>query len=223
MLDTILSAIPDLLRGLGFTIKFSVLGLICALIIGTLAGLGKLSKRRITRGIANCYIEIFRGTPLLAQILFIYSGLPMIFPIYEWVSGEWYLLISAVAALGLNEGAYIAEIVRAGILSIDKGQWSAGFSLGMTRRQILRYVILPQAFKQMIPPLINQTGQTIKDTSLLAVISGAELVYTGQVIIANTFMAFQFWLIIAALYFIMIYSLTRFSVYLERRFDTSYR
>jgi len=213
----IVDSFPILLKGLLVTLQYSILGIAFSIPAGVIAGLAKLSQRRICRYIANIYIEIFRGTPLLVQILFIYAGLPLILPLQEWFGGA-YLLIAATVALALNEGAYIAEIVRGGIVSINKGQWDASYSLGMNRTTLMIFVIMPQALKRMIPPLVNQFAQTIKDTSLLAVISGAELIYTGEVLIAKTFLAFQFWLVIAVIYFIMIYSLTRFASYLEKKF-----
>ncbi|UOF92496.1 amino acid ABC transporter permease [Fodinisporobacter ferrooxydans] len=221
-LKIIFDAMPQLLHGLVFTIQYSILGVLFASVIGLIAAFMKLSSLRILRLISNIYVEIFRGTPLLVQILFIYSGLPLVLPLHKWF-GEGYLLVAATCALAFNEGAYITEIIRAGILSIDRGQKEAAQSIGMNGFQTMFYIILPQAFKRMIPPLVNQFAQTIKDTSLLSVISVAELIYAGEIIIAQTFQAFQIWAGVAILYFILIFALTRFAAYLERRLQIDRR
>ncbi|MBX6396056.1 MAG: amino acid ABC transporter permease, partial [Alicyclobacillaceae bacterium] len=147
---------------------------------------------------------------------------PQVFPLHRWF-GEFYTVLAGAAALALNEGAYITEIIRAGILSVDRGQWEAADSIGMTSYQKMRYIILPQAFKRMIPPLVNQFIQTIKDTSLLSVISVTELVRAAQVIIVTNYLALQFWTAVAVLYLIVILLLTKFSQYLERRLQVDQR
>ncbi|WP_027415726.1 amino acid ABC transporter permease [Aneurinibacillus terranovensis] len=222
IIQAIRDAMPQLLHGLGFTIEYSILGVLFASIVGLVAAFMKLSRFSLFRLISNMYVEIFRGTPLLIQILFIYSGLPVVLPLHQWF-GESYLLIAATTALALNEGAYITEIIRAGILSVDRGQKEAAESIGMTGFQTMFYIILPQAFKRMIPPLVNQFAQTIKDTSLLSAISVGELIYTGQIIIAQTFQAFQIYTAIAFLYFVFIFALTQIARYLERRFQIDQR
>jgi glutamine transport system permease protein len=221
-LQAIQDAMPQLLHGLVFTIQYSILGVLFASIIGLVAAFMKLSRFMVFRIISNIYVEIFRGTPLLVQVLFIYSGLPLVLPLHQWF-GESYLIIAATTALALNEGAYITEIIRAGILSIDRGQKEAAESIGMTSFQAMWFIILPQAFKRMIPPLVNQFAQTIKDTSLLSIISVGELIYTGQIIIAQTFQAFQIWTAVAFLYLILIFTLTQIARNLERRFQIDKR
>lgn len=214
---------PQLMHGLLLTVEYSIAAIIFAVILGLIAALFKLSKNPLLRGISAVYVEIFRGTPLLVQIFFIVLGLPAILPLNKWVGPSLYPIVAAALALALNEGAYITEIIRAGILGVDRGQREAAESIGMSGMQTMRYIILPQAFKRMIPPLVNQFAQTVKDTSLAAPVGVVELVYTGQIVIAQNFAAFQIWSAIAILYFIVIFTLTRFAGHLERRLQIDKR
>jgi len=222
-LNVIMNSFPQLLQGLGLTVQYSIVAIILATLVGLVAALMKLSRYRVLRWISTVYVEIFRGTPLLVQLLFIALGLPAVIPLNEWFGASLYPYIAAAAGLALNEGAYITEIIRAGILGIDRGQREAAQSIGMNRYQTMRYIILPQAFKRMIPPLVNQFAQTIKDTSLLAPIAITELLYTGQIIIAESFKAFQILGVVAVLYFIVIFVLTQFAGYLERKLQIDKR
>jgi len=221
--SVILQALPQLLSGLRFTIMYSLLAIVFATIVGLVAAMFKLSRFRILRVISSIYVEIFRGTPLLVQLIFIALGLPAVIPLNRWFGPSVYPILAAVVGLALNEGAYITEIVRAGILGVDRGQKEAAQSVGMTAFQSMRYIILPQAFKRMIPPLVNQFAQTVKDTSLLAPIAVVELVYTGQIIVAENFKAFQIYGAVAALYFLVIFVISRFAGYLERRLQIDKR
>jgi polar amino acid transport system permease protein len=132
-------------------------------------------------------------------------------------------VLGAILTLGLNEGAYVTEIIRAGIQGVDRGQKEAAASIGMSHFQTMRYIILPQAFKRMIPPLVNQAAQTIKDTSLLAPIGIVEMLYKGQTVIAETFKGFQIYGVIAILYFIIIFSVSKLAAYVERRLQVDKR
>ncbi|ATY83662.1 nickel transporter [Kyrpidia spormannii] len=211
-----------LIQGLGYTLEYSLYAVVLGTVLGLIFALFRLSGSRILRALGTVYVDIFRGTPLLVQIFFIYFGLPQVLPLHQWF-GDFYTLLAGAAALALNEGAYITEIIRAGILSVDKGQWEAAESIGMTSYQKMRYIILPQAFKRMIPPLVNQFIQTIKDTSLLSVISITELVRAAQIVIVTTYFALQFWTAVAVLYLIVILLLTKLSQYLERRLQVDQR
>jgi glutamine transport system permease protein len=222
-LDVIINAMPQLLHGLWRTVEFSFVAIISATIIGLVAALFKLSRIFILRAISSVYVEIFRGTPLLVQIMFIVLGLPAVLPLNKIFGQNLFPLLAGASAIALNEGAYITEIIRAGILGVDRGQREAAHSIGMTHLQTMRYIILPQAFKRMIPPLVNQFAQTVKDTSLLAPVAIVELVYTGQIVIADTYKAFQIWSAIAILYFIVIFAITRFAAYIERRLQIDKR
>lgn len=212
-----------MLHGLLRTVEYSLVAVVAATIIGLIAALMKLSKRSAVRILPTIYVEIFRGTPLLVQMLFIVLGLPSVLPLNQWFGQNFYPIFGVSLALALNEGAYITEIIRAGIQGVDRGQREAAHSIGMTGWQTMRYIVLPQAFKRMIPPLVNQFAQTVKDTSLAAPVGVVELLYTGQIIIAQNFAAFQYLGIIAVLYLIVIWLITRFASYLERRLQVDKR
>lgn len=219
----IIENMPLLLHGFYRTIEYSIVAIIAATAVGLIAALMKLSRLRIVRILPTIYVEIFRGTPLLVQLLFIVLGLPAVLPLNVWFGQNFYPILGAAIGLTLNEGAYITEIIRAGIQGVDRGQREAAQSVGMNHYQTMRYIVLPQAFKRMIPPLVNQFAQTIKDTSLLAPVAVVELVYEGEIIIANTFQAFRFWAVVALLYFIIIFLITRLAGYLERRLQVDKR
>ena len=177
-------------------------GLIIGFLLGILFGLLSLNKKWFFRWPATAYIEIFRGTPILVQVLFIFYGLP------DLVGSPIDPVTAAIAAIAFNSGAYISEVVRGGVQSIAKGQQEAGVSLGLSRVQTFWYVTWPQAFRRMIPPLGNQAIVSIKDTSLFSVIGVGELVRQGQVYIANTFTAFEVYFAVALLYLAITLSLS---------------
>lgn len=200
-----------LTSGLVETIRIAALALILALFIGLFMGLFRISKNKILSLIAALYVYLIRGTPLLVQILFIYFALPSVcgFKLTPFFAG--------VLAISINAGAYLVEIFRAGIESVDKGQMEAGRSLGFNYNQTMRLIILPQAIKTMIPAFVNQFIVSIKDTSLLSVIGIAELTMQGQSIYASNFRAFEILSAVAIFYLILISLLTFLSTYLERR------
>lgn len=212
--EVVTSRMPILLHGAIITIELTVFAVAFGIVIGLLMSLLRLSKFKPLRFIAATYVDFFRGTPLLAQIYIIYFGLPAIlgFPLNTWVSG--------VIALSLNSGAYIAEIFRAGIQSIDKGQIEASRSLGMSYGQAMKLVILPQAFKRIIPPLGNEFIAMLKDSSLVSVISLQELMLTGRTIVGATYRPFEVYITIALIYLIMTFSISRLISYMERRLKT---
>jgi His/Glu/Gln/Arg/opine family amino acid ABC transporter permease subunit len=222
-MDTIWQNLPVILEGLMLTIEYAVVAIILMVVIGLIAALMRLSSIVVLRWIATAYVELFRSTPLLVQLFFIVLGLPAILPVNQWFGQLTYPIMAAALTLSLNEGAYVTEIIRAGILGVDRGQKEAAQSIAMTGTQTMRYIVLPQAFKRMIPPLVNQAAQTIKDTSLLAPVGVAELVYQGEIVIAQTFASFTIWALIAALYFIIIFAVSKFSSYLERRLQVDKR
>lgn len=195
------------------TLEITVLTVLFGMILGLTAGLFKMSKSRILYAIATVYIDFFRGTPLFVQILLLYFGiLPLIFNAGPFAA--------AVIACSLNSGAYIAEIVRAGIQAVDKGQTEAARSLGMTKGQAMMYVILPQAYKIVIPPLINEFIAVLKDTSLVAIISAEELTLRGKLLYSTTFEAAWIWGTVAIIYFVMTKLLSILGDYAERRLAT---
>jgi len=205
------ASIPFLLEGIPYTLLISFGGLAIGFFIGILFGLLRISRLPWLKIPAVAYIEIFRGTPVLVQVLFIFYGLPQLLgsPINALVAG--------IAAIAVNSGAYISEIVRGGVQSIERGQREAGLSLGLSRRQTFRYIIWPQAFRRMIPSLGNQGIISIKDTSLFSVIGVGELVRQGQVYIATTFNALEVYLMVALLYLAITLTLSLVLRQLERR------
>lgn len=213
-LQVVSKHLPYLLEGALLTLQITVLSVIFGMVLGLIAGLFKLSKNRVLYGIATAYIDFFRGTPLYVQILLLYFGiLPMIIKTDDPFA-------AAVIACSLNSGAYIAEIVRAGIQAVDKGQMEAARSLGMTTRQSMTHVILPQAYKIVIPPLLNEFIAVLKDTSLVAVISAEELTLRGKLLYSTYFEAAWIWGTVAIIYFIMTKLLAILGDYIERRMAT---
>jgi glutamine transport system permease protein len=206
-------SIPILLTGMKLTIIITVLGLLAGFVLGTVFGLMKLSRTLFFRKLGGFYVESIRGTPLMVQVMFIYFGLPLA------IGMRVPPMMAGVTAIGVNSGAYIAEIVRGAFQSIERGQTEAGRSIGLTHLQTLYYVIWPQAFKRMIPPLGNQFIISLKDTSLLVVVGVGELTRTGQEIIAANFRAFEIWLTVAVMYFIMTMSIAKVLNVIERKLE----
>ena len=206
-------SIPVLMNGVKLTILITFFGLIFGFILGSVAGLGKTSRNVFVNKLAGVYIESVRGTPLMVQVMFLYFGLPLALGMRVPP------LVAGVTAIAVNAGAYIAEIVRGAIQSIDKGQVEAGRSIGLTHFQALVYIIWPQAFKRMIPPLGNQFIISLKDTSLLVVIGVGELTRQGQEIIAVNFRAFEVWLTVAVIYLAMTMFIAKILNVLEKKLE----
>ena len=200
-----------LLQGLKMTVILTVVSIFFALILGIVFGLFRVSRSIWLRAIGTTFVDIFRGTPLLVQAFFIYFGIP------STLGFQMSALTAGIITLSLNAGAYMTEIVRGGIQSVDKGQMEASRSLGIGYLPTMRKVILPQAIRTMVPSYINQFVITLKDTSILSVIGIAELTQTGRIIIAGNYQAFKMWLIIGIIYFIVIMTLTKLSDRLEKR------
>lgn len=211
------NSLPLLLAGAGVTIEITAIAVGLGFIFGLITSVCRLSSVKVLQVIAVCYVNIIRGTPMLVQIFLIYFALPMV--IGERINP----FVAAVAACSINSGAYVSEIFRAGIQSVDKGQMEAGRSLGLSWMQTMRYVILPQAFKHVIPPLGNEFISMTKETSLVSVIGFEELTRRGQLIIAKTYGSFEIWLTVAAIYLVMTLTIARLVSYLERRFATDDR
>lgn len=204
---------PLLMEGLWLTIVLTVVSLAIAVVLGLIFGFFRVSTSRILRGIGVTYVDIFRGTPLIVQAFFIYFGIPAA------LDFKMPAITAGIITLSLNAGAYITEIIRGGILSVDKGQMEAARSLGMGYLPAMRKVVLPQAFRTMMPSFVNQTVITLKDTSILSVIGIAELTQTGKIIIARNFESFNMWLIVGIFYFVIIMALTKLSDRLEKRIN----
>lgn len=209
--ELIQRALPILLMGAGVTIEITVFSVAIGFFIGLFVGIARISQFKILRIMAAVYADCIRGTPLLVQIFLIYFALPM--AIGQRVEP----FIAAVAACGINSGAYVSEIFRAGIQAIDVGQMEAGRSLGLTWWQTMRFIILPQAFKNILPPLGNEFIAMLKDSSLVSVIGFEELTRRGQLIIAQTYGSFEIWMTVAVLYLIMTMAISRIVAFLEKR------
>ncbi|MCG0275865.1 MAG: amino acid ABC transporter permease [Thermosediminibacteraceae bacterium] len=195
--------------------EITLLAVVIGIVIGTLVGIGKMSGILPVRLICSTYVEVIRGTPLLVQLLIFYFGLPQIlgFTLPEFTA--------AVLALGINSGGYVAEIVRGGILAVDKGQMEAARSLGMSYAQAMRYIILPQAFKKMIPPLGNEFVTLLKDSSLATTIGFPELTRAAQIVAANTYRPFEPYLTAAGFYLVMTVGFSWVMAAIERRLSAS--
>jgi lysine-arginine-ornithine-binding protein len=202
--------LPLFLKGVWMTAKLAFLSLLFGLPIGLLLALSRVQSSRLLKAPAAVYVEVMRGTPLLVQILFIYFVLP-IFGVS--IPAFW----SGVIALTLNSAAYIAEIFRAGILSIDAGQMEAARALGMSHAQAMRRIILPQTFRRVVPPLTNEAIALLKDSSLVSVIGLTELARTGQELASRNAAPLTIWPIVAIFYLLLTFPLTRIAEYLERR------
>lgn len=215
--DLVVNSFPLLLVGAGVTIKITALSVALGVVIGLFVGIARISRIKILRVLAAIYVDFFRGTPLLVQIFLVYFALPVI------MGQRVDPFVAAIGSCGINSGAYVAEIFRAGIQSIDKGQMEAGRSLGMTWVQTMRYIIVPQAFKRVIPPLGNEFIALLKDSSLVSVIGFEELTRRGQLIIAKTYGSLEIWISVAVIYLAMTLTISRFVAYLERRYKTDDR
>lgn len=210
----IVKSFPLLLAGAGITIEVSALSVFFGLCIGCVVGIMRLCNFRALRILANVYVDFIRGTPLLVQIFIVYFALPQI------IGHRVDPFIAAISACSINSGAYVAEIFRGGIQSIDRGQMEAGRSLGMTWWQTMKYIILPQAFKRIIPPLGNEFIAMLKDSSLVSVIGFEELTRRGQLIIARTYASMEIWACVAVIYLLMTFAVSRMVHLLEKRFET---
>jgi glutamine transport system permease protein len=213
--SAIWDAFPILLEGAKLTLWISIVGLLGGLVIGLVAGFARAYGGWLSNHIALVFIELIRGTPIVVQVMFIYFALPMILQAFMQVRID--PLTAAVVTIMINSGAYIAEITRGAVLSIHNGFREAGLALGLSKRDTLRYVIMPLALRRMLPPLGNQWIVSIKDTSLFIVIGVAELTRQGQEIIAGNFRAMEIWSAVAVIYLIITLALSYVLRRLERR------
>ena len=200
-----------LFAGVGLTLGLTVAAVCIGIILGLFISLGKLSHSRLLIITTTIYIDFVRGTPLLAQIFFIHYGLPQIFHYSPNV------LFDAIFSLSINCSAYIAEIFRGGIESINNGQSEAALSSGMTPAQALTYVILPQAFRRVLPPLGNVFIAMLKDSSMVSVISMQELLFRGTIAAGQSFRPFEIWIMVAALYLMLTIPFSRLVAWTEKK------
>ena len=216
-LDVIWSYRELFIRGIGVTLALTLIGYIGGFLLGLLVALAKISKKKWIQIPAKYYVDFFRGTPLLVQILIIHVA--VIPTIFGHSLGPF---LSGIVALILNSAAYNAEIIRAGIQSIEKGQMEAARSLGMPSGVAMRTIILPQAFRRMVPPLGNELIALLKDSSLVMVIAVNDLLYAGKVVAGASFRTWEPYLTIAVLYLILTFIFSQIITYVEKRFSNSY-
>jgi polar amino acid transport system permease protein len=219
-----------LLDGVRVTLGITVASFVFIMLAGLIGGLGRISKNLLVRGLASVYVELVRGIPLLVQLLFIYYASPILLrAIGTRLMGilpglaRWMMAIkinpfaAAVGGLTVCYGAYMSEIVRAGIESIPKGQTEAARSLGMSYFQAMRHVILPQAVRVILPPVGNEFVALLKDSSLVSVVAVADMTRRGREFMAATFMALETWFMVALLYLVMTLFFARVVAYIERK------
>ncbi|WP_417803779.1 amino acid ABC transporter permease [Thalassospira lucentensis] len=202
---------PYILNGVLTTVWLTVVSLIGGLFLGFVIALMRRSKMGLMTGIAKFYIWLFRGTPLLVQLIVIYTALPQ-------MGIRFSVIEAALLGLALNEAAYLAEIIRAGINAVPEGQTRAGRALGMTERSIMRHIVMPQAFKIIIPPLGNSVNGLLKTTSVTSVISMEELLRRTQVLIQEKFMVLELFAV-AAIYYLL---LTTVWDFVQRRIEKKF-
>jgi len=216
--------------GIRVTLGITVASFFSILLVGLVGGMGRISKNRLVNGIASVYVELVRGVPLLVQLLFIYYASPIVLrDVGMRLVNVWPTLSArlvniklnpfAAAVLGMTVcyGAYMSEIVRAGIESISKGQMEAARSLGMSYLQAMRYVILPQAVRVILPPVGNEFVALLKDSSLVSVVAVADMTRRGREFMASTFLALETWMMVALLYLVMTLFFARVVAYVERK------
>ena len=208
-----------LLGALGKTLLLTLLSLLFAMIIGMIFALMNVGRNRVLNCIGTIYVDAVRGVPLIVLAYFIYFGVPYCLNNMMGFNFTLTALQAGTVCLALNCGAYMAEIIRAGILSVDPGQVEAARSLGLPYSRAMIRVVLPQAIRTMIPSIINQFIITLKDTSILSVIGFPELVNTAKNVVANSFMSFQTWGIVAVMYLIVITILSKVAKIVERRLN----
>jgi len=208
-----------LFTAMGHTLLLALNGLFYACILGMIFGMFSVLSSKVLNIIAQLFVDLIRGVPMIVLAYFIYFGVPYGLNTLAGANVTLSALQAGTICLALNCGAYMAEIIRAGIQSVDIGQMEAARSLGLPYWKSMQLVVLPQAIRTMIPSIINQFIITLKDTSILSVIGFPELVNTAKNVVANTFMSFQTWIIVAVMYLIVITILSRTAKVLEKRLN----
>ena len=212
---SITQILPALMYGTLITLGLSVASIVLGMIGGTIIALMQISNNSVLKTISKLYIDFFRGTPLLVQLFLIYFGIPAVVQQKLGMSFSLDPFTATVIALSMNAAAFLGEIIRGGIESVDRGQWEAAECLGMDPTQSMKDVIFPQAFRRMLPPLGNEFITLVKDTSLAATIGFEELFRRGQLGVANTFRAFEIYITVALIYLVLTYALSRLFAWLE--------
>lgn len=213
--DSISGYMPGFMKASLLAFEVTIFVILVSWVGGLLLALGKQSQHRLFNWPATFYVWFIRGTPTLVQIFIVYFGLPQ-------MGLRMSPFMAGVAALGFNSGAYVAEIIRGGLLSIPKGQMESALAIGMSPAQAMRRVILPQVVRVIIPPITNEAASALKNTSLLSAITLVELTMQAQMVIAVTFRPFDFYIIIAILYLVLTTVLTEVAAWFERRYELVY-
>ena len=206
---------PVYLSGLWGTLWISAVTVLLGLVLGMLVALMRMSRSKLLNAVSGVYIEVLRGTPILLQLYFFWIGLPKLVP-FELSDTQ-----CIVVALAVNASAFISEIIRAGIAAVDKGQWEAARSIGLSETHVMTHVILPQAVKNILPALCNEFISTVKGTSLASVFFVGELMTSFKTVQSATFLALQSLTIVGVIHFILNFVLSRLLKILERRLMVS--
>lgn len=209
--------IPYLYRATIVTVQVTAVSLIIGILISIPLSLMKLSKYKVVQSIAAFYTSVFRGVPLLVQVFMVYFGLPAVFPILKTLSGFQLGCIT----FGFNSSAYISESLRGGIQAVDVGQKEAAMALGVSYNDMIKDIIFPQAIKSVLPSLINEFIGLLKNTTLISTIGVVELLRAGQMIVSDTYKAFEPYAVISIYYYIMVMVLTLFGSWVERKVSIS--
>ncbi len=212
---------PFFIIGAKNTVLLALFAVALGVVLGVVLALMRISKNKIFNFISTAYVEIIRGTPVMVQIFIIYYGLPFDFPSIGFLGSNSEEFIAGVVALSINSGAYVAEIIRSGIQSVDKGQMEAARSLGMPYSTAMRYIIVPQAFKNILPALGNEFIVVIKESAIVSVIGINELMYNANTVRGNTFIPLEPLIVAAAIYFILTFTLSKLLGLVERRLKVS--
>ncbi|MBQ1341037.1 MAG: amino acid ABC transporter permease [Erysipelotrichaceae bacterium] len=210
-----------LIRGAGMSLFIAAISTVMGLILGTLGAAAKLSRSRFLNFLAAVYVEVFRGTPMIMQITFAFLALPALVTLILGRPIRFNPLITGIAAISINSGAYTTELIRSGINGVDKGQFEAADTLGLTYRQKMRLVILPQAFKQILPPLVSEFITLIKDSSLLSTIGVVELMKSATTVGANYYAYLPPLTVASGIYLVMTLVISALSRMIERRLAVS--
>ena len=197
--------------GMAYTVGFTLLTSVLGFLVGAIIALGRIAGRPWMAAPLVALMEVFRCTPVLVQLVWIYYALPVL------VGVELSPAVAAVITLSLYGGAFYAEIIRGGIRGVEPGQWDAGRALGMTRAKLMRSVVLPQALRRMVPPLVNQTILQLKNTSLVSTLAVPDLLYQGQLITSATYRPLEVYTMVAVIYFAILLPLTQLARLLETR------
>ncbi|HLR75257.1 MAG TPA: amino acid ABC transporter permease [Virgibacillus sp.] len=207
--------IPFMLEGVWVTLKFVSMSILIGFILGTILALFKITNTSFLKWLADAYTSIFRGTPIMLQLMIIYFAIPQL------TGYDISAYISAILAFGLNSAAYVSEIIRAGILAVDKGQTEAAAALGVPYKDMMINIILPQALKNILPALMNEFITLTKESAIVSVIGYLDLMRRAQIVGAQTFHNFEPLLFVGIVYWVMVYVLTQIGKVIERRMRAS--